>query len=130
MERRPIVYGASKLQFAPLWLSLHEKEPDIYWIARWPTIEGHVEDTPENAKTFWLHDIADVQKCDYVMCLPPPAGEQLRGALVEVGAALGLGKSVVLVGDDPAWATWQYHPLVQKVATVEEACKVIKGNWV
>lgn len=125
---RPRVYGASKLAQAPVWRSLRTDRPGICWTNRWPDIEGQVPDTAEFARMFWLHDIADVQRADCVLVLAPESGT-LRGALIEAGAALGLGKAVVLVGDCPDWGTWQYHPLVHKFDDLESALRFIVGDW-
>jgi len=126
--RMASVYTASKLRHGPMWIRLREERQDVFFTARWPDIEGHVPDTPENAVAFWHHDVADVRKADAVLVYAEPE-DKLRGALVEAGIALGLGKQVVVVGDNADFGTWQYHPLVQRAKTIDEALLLITGGW-
>lgn len=128
MLRLPSVYTASKLKHAKMWRGLREERPDIAFTARWPDIEGKVEDSAENAVAFWTHDIADVRRADAVLVYAE-ADEHLRGALIEAGVALGLGKQVVVVGDHPDYGTWQHHPLVQRARDIGHALHLITGGW-
>ena len=81
MLRQPSVYTASKLCHAVMWRKLRLDRPDIAFTARWPDIEGQVEDTPANASTFWTHDIADVRRADAVLVFARPE-DKLRGAQI------------------------------------------------
>lgn len=114
------VYTASKLCHASKWLALRSLWPEVHFTARWPHLVGNVSDEEVNAALFWLRDIADVQKSDVVL-LYAEEGEHLRGALVEAGAALGLGKRVICVGDHPDYGTWRFHPMVTRLPTLEAA---------
>ena len=124
------VYGASRTTLASEWLRLREAWPEVEWTARWPFLIGEVPDEPAFAKLFWQHDLEDVAKADVVMVLSdandPDESAALRGALVEAGAGLALGKSLVLVGDCWEFGTWQYHPRCYKVACLLEARVMLK----
>lgn len=48
-------------------------------------------------------------------------GEHLRGALVEAGMAIALGKTVLVIGDHPDFGTWQHHPKVIHAADLDQA---------
>lgn len=120
------VYGASKLHHYRLWFQLKEEwAPEIDLIARWPKfhVEG-VADTPENAKTFWIEDEEDVWRSDVVMVYATSV-DVLRGALVEVGMGLALGKSVLAVGHNEGYGTWQYHPNVSWCGSLPEARQIL-----
>lgn len=114
------IYTASKLQHAETWRNFWVARLDVHWTARWIFNTVAIpEDDPRNvpaAKHYWIDNEQDVRAADVVIgyCAP---GETLRGALVEIGIALALGKRVVLVGkeDEPCFGTWQFHPLVTVV---------------
>jgi nucleoside 2-deoxyribosyltransferase len=115
------VYGASKLRHAPMWNDLREAWPEILWTARWPYQHvGQVPDTPDFASLFWLHDHEDVEKADGVLVYAEP-DDVLRGALVEAGMAIALGKWVLCVGDNPGFGTWQWHPQVSRLPDLDAA---------
>jgi len=113
-------YTASKLEKAPMWKRLQDEWP-FEFTARWFQYHvGKVPDTPSFAKFFWQEGEQDVRRSDVVICYCE-GGDVLRGALVEVGIAIAWGKPVIVVGDNPSTGTWSYHPLVFRVATLEEA---------
>ena len=118
--RQVRVYTASKLHHAALWRGLRETNPGIYFTARWPFFAGAVSDSSDAAEYFWQDDLADVLRSDVVLVYAL-SGEKLRGALVEVGAALSLGRVVYVVGKHEDYGTWQYHPNVVRVGTLDKA---------
>src|SRR5260221_5839328 len=112
------VYTASKLRHAELWRAL--KWENVIWTARWPFI--HVDKIPDTggfAARFWEHDMQDVAKADLVLVYAEPE-DKLRGALVEVGAALATGKKVIVIGEHEDYGTWQFHPNVIRIARLDE----------
>lgn len=117
------IYGASKLKHAEMWLDLRIEFPWIDWTARWPDIVGKWEDTSDNAQCFWQVDFEDVAKADYVFCYGQLT-DHLRGALVEAGIALGLGRWVIVIGQSPDFGTWQYHPHVLRCNDMAEAIRM------
>lgn len=116
------VYCASKLHHAELWKRLYDEWNDVMEIvARWPFAHVNtVPDTAHYAKIFWQQDHEDVVKADVVLIYAEP-DDKLRGALVEAGMAIALGKQVIVVGEHPDYGTWQYHPLVNRVPDIESA---------
>lgn len=119
------VYTASKLNHAGRWLKLVDEWVEIDFVARWPSLVGTIPDEPHFAKVFWQQDIEDVMASDIVLVYGEP-GDVLRGALVEAGVALGAGKSVIVVGDNPFYGTWQHHPNVYRVPDLEHARTLLK----
>lgn len=117
------VYGASKLKHAEMWIELRVEFPFVDWTARWPSIVGKWDDSADNAKCFWVSDVEDVQKSDYVFCYGP-TDDHLRGAIFEAGVAIGLGRSVICIGNTPDFGTWQYHPLVLRAADMLQAVRM------
>ena len=121
MDKRIRIYTASKLSEASRWRLLKEAWPEVEFTARWPF--KHVEFVPDIhtfATVFWDHDLEDVNSSDGVLIYGEP-DHKLRGALVEVGMALALGKFVIAVGDHEDYSTWQYHRNVYRVHDLEEA---------
>lgn len=115
------VYTASKLSEAGRWRDLVETWSEVEFVARWPFKHvGTVPNLPTYAKVFWAHDLEDIQKADVVLVYAEP-GHKLKGALVEAGMAIALGKRVIVVGDHEDYSTWQYHSLVYCVADLAEA---------
>lgn len=128
-RKLPKVYGASKVNEHMTWIRLRNLEHRIKWTARWPDFSfAKIPDSPFNAEIFWLYDFADIAAADYVLVLPPRDGV-LRGALVEVGYGIALGKTIVLVGDCPDYGTWQHHHSVYKFELLEAALNFIKGAF-
>lgn len=111
------VYIASKACHRPHWRKLAK----LFNItSRWIYLDDkHIGTTlGENDLDYtklWVECIEDVCKSDCVIVYCE-YNEVLKGALVEIGAALALGKRVYLVGDLVAYnanGTWQNHPLIQ-----------------
>lgn len=125
------VYTASKLgQYAKRWRALKEDllpfGIDLH--ARWyRQVELGVEETPENAAVFWQQDIEDVQNTAAVLVYGED-DEQLRGAYVEAGIALGAGIPVIVVTNGYYYGTWIYAPGVVRVDTLDDAISYLKGN--
>lgn len=91
----------------------------INMIASWPgMLLAGVPESSWNAKVFWQLDIEEVKNADVLVVLPA-SHDPLRGALVEVGVALGADVPVVLVGDYDSYGSWRHHPLVHKLPDLE-----------
>lgn len=117
------IYTASKMRDGDYWESMreHVRPAGIVFHARW--LEHHKKatpDTPENAKHFWVEDIEDVLVSHAVFVMGHP-GTHLRGALVEVGAALAHAIPVLTIGKFPDYGTWQYHPKVVRCDDLDHA---------
>jgi nucleoside 2-deoxyribosyltransferase len=117
------VYLAGKLTSAAFFAHVREKiKPNgIEVTSRW--IDHALAGRPESeAREFWQEDLEDVAKADALICYAADTTEILRGALVETGAALALGKYVCAVGpENPSFGTWQHHPRVVRYLTMAGA---------
>lgn len=114
------VYFASKMDKAHRWRELYSYSDLINITARWPYLEPSVAPTPANAKKFWRGDYLDIQACDFLICYAD-GDDKLRGALVEAGMAIGMGKTVIVIGIHDDYGTWQYHEQVLRFSTILEA---------
>lgn len=111
------------MHHAEEWRKLYNN-PTIHIVSRWPFLEPFIEPTPENASRFWQDDMADVRAC-HAMIVYALDDEHLRGALVEAGAAMALGRMIVVVGDHVDYGSWQHHPNVVKAQSLEAAISTI-----
>lgn len=127
MTYRIRVYTASKLKHFQLWRDLRDEWPEVHFVARWPFFHyGNIPDTAAFAPTFWIHDVEDVIGSEVVLIYSGDETDHHRGSLVEAGIAIGRGKSVIVVGENPCYGTWQYHPLCHRVADLDEARLLLK----
>lgn len=104
---KPTIYTASKTTEAWRWRGLREKGYNI--IATWidEAEEGQSSDYADLA----LRCIAEAAAADITILYCRP-GDLLKGALIEVGAALGAGKEVRCVGFCPSISkVFQQHLL-------------------
>lgn len=121
------VYFASKMHHAEKWRNLYHFHKNLHMVSRWPYLEPEVEPTAANAQKFWDTDLLDIVSADYLIVYALE-GENLRGALVEVGMAIGLGKTVICIGDSDEYGTWRYHKQVLNYETLEQALEfIIRG---
>lgn len=120
------VHTATKLRYASMIRDEISKWPEIEVTSRWPFshVDGDEplwpEDCPAHGSIFWSHDEEDVRKADVVLVFGHE-DDVLRGALVEAGIGIGLGKRVIVVGINPAYGTWQFHPNVSRVKDMQTA---------
>jgi hypothetical protein len=106
------------------WKKLRVTERGIEWTAHWPNIE--CGSNPDDSKMFWQRDLYDISHSDFVLVYAETEFEQLRGALVEAGIAIGLGVRVIVVGESHCYGTWQYHPQCLRATSIEHACWIMK----
>lgn len=129
-SRRLAVYTASTLSHAPFWRELPALWPEVTFTARWPSQHCFPDGTPRWPESptfgsiFWQQDFDDILVSDIVLCYGE-SGDRLRGALVEAGMAIGLGKIVITVGEHEGYGTWQFHKSVLRVSTLFEARKLL-----
>lgn len=123
------VYVASKLNHAEMWKNYRANwAPEIEVISTW--IDNYDPDDLGVNTEFaagWSQNLIEVRSCDVVLCYGERS-DQLRGALVEAGAALGLGKPVIGVGDSESFGTWKHHPNVYWFPTMIGARSRL-GMW-
>lgn len=114
------IYTASKLNNATFIRDHIAQWPEVEVTSRWPFshVDGDEplwpEDCAAHGSIFWKHDEEDVKRADAVLVFGYE-GDILRGALVEAGMGLALGKLVIVVGDNPSYGTWRFHPRVYRV---------------
>lgn len=121
------IYGASKLDEAQTWRDL--KNASIHLVSRWPNTFKEDNDTsPGECRKGWIENEEDIRAADILIVLPPRNGGNLRGALVEAGMAIGLGKKVIIVGQCPDYGTWRWHPTVYNYSTLEAAISFLTAG--
>jgi len=119
------IYVASRVKHAKEWQEYRSAGAQI--ISSWidEAGEGQTEDMGE----LWLRILAEVARCDRLVFFARPDDFPLKGALVEVGVALAMGKPVTVclpgveVEDRSCRpvGSWMLHPLVRRVDSLAEA---------
>jgi hypothetical protein len=127
---KPAIYSASKIWFAPNWQRMRDYHG--YNInATWIDIPCGTPNDPTGAKLLtdeekcqlWIDCSNEASNCDLLICYAEKDNEQ-RGALVEIGHALGNGNPCYLIGTSPTFqvaghsdVAFMKHPLFHKVET-------------
>lgn len=120
--RRPTIYTASKIHNAALFRTLRMNYPEFEFTARWIDLDQHEGTaTTLDFRRFWIIDVADVCRSDFVLVYANTSDEPLRGALVEAGVAIGRGIHVLAVGDARCFGSWHNHPFVERFWGLPEA---------
>ena len=95
-------------------------------------LPNELNDNPVNTQKFlekWaVIDIDGVRECDYLIALFLEKRHQ-RGAMIELGAALGCRKLIIVVGHAEDSSTLLKHPLIRHMADInhlEQWLKQIK----
>jgi hypothetical protein len=112
LATKPKIYVASKARHRPRWRALRDTF-GYHIISQWIDVDdGYSEDpTGLDYGKLWKACIQDVQDCD-VLVLYVETDEHLKGALVELGVALGLKKEIIVTGDLGDNGTWFNHDQV------------------
>lgn len=111
-----MIYVASRVHHAPMWRELRGGGWPIS--ATWIDHAGEGE-TPDMV-AMWPTILAEVKAASVLVMLVVPADLPLKGALVEVGAALGADKRVFVAAPGVVLeprsmrplGSWLHHPLV------------------
>lgn len=117
------IYIASKASHRPRWRAYRDGIYKVNIISRWIDVSDEHTDKPSDSGfpldyvQLWQECVDDVKAADVVVVYVEP-GEVLKGALIEAGVALGLGKRVVILSQRPIAdpfpnGTWYHHPLVE-----------------
>ena len=119
------VYVASRTVHAPMWHDLRAGHPELEITSSW--IDGDLIDESDTdaLADLWVRCIAEVTSSDAVIAYHEP-GDVWKGAFVEVGAALGAGIPIHLVGDPPG--SWVGHPLVVRHVRLDKAVAAVTGH--
>ncbi len=109
------LYTASKTAHAPKWRALQEHGVRICstWIHE--AGKGETADFGD----LWCRCVQESSGCTALLCYREP-GEVLKGAFVEVGAALASDRLVMLVGDWDGFS-FVHHPNAVLRDSVEHA---------
>lgn len=121
------VYIASKLRYAQRFREMRDswKKDKIFLHARWFDHEQHEDSaTDDDFRIFWRVDEHDVKSSNAIIVYGE-RNDELRGALVEAGMAMGAGILTIVVGDAPAFGTWCHHPMVVRASTLEHAKQML-----
>jgi len=110
------IYMVSKTKHAAKWKGLRTSGVPI--ISTWIDEAGIGE--TKSFSDLWLRCISETGKAERVIVYAEE-GDELKGGLVEVGAALANGTPVFIVGRVEPLKTARNHPLVTEVETLEEA---------
>lgn len=123
------VYFASHVRHAPKWLVIRDGAWGEHirvmstWIEKSGLGKEETLSLNENESN-WKRNIDQISLCDVLVVYAEPE-DMLRGALIEVGAALSWEIPVLAWGTDgnhhdPRFGSWQYHPLVVRLQTEEQ----------
>lgn len=85
----------------------------------WTGHELHDNTEPHDLQQQWaVEDMQGVRKADVLIALFVKP-HQYRGAFIEIGAALALGKPVWVLGDTQRSATMMHHPFIDHISWEE-----------
>lgn len=110
------IYVASKAKYAPHWRHLEPvlSSMGFPFKASWIHHEGQAD------SNLWITAIREAVSADALLAMLEP-GETHKGDLVEIGAHLGAGGTVIVVGKHPEGHSWMKHPRVIEVDSMESA---------
>lgn len=118
------VYIASKVKHAARWLRLRKQGYAIN--STW--IDEAGEDQNKDYTELAVRCLKEIQNAD-VLLLFCQRGEVLKGALIEAGAALALGKEVFCVGKCHTLSqVFRSHPNWKTFNNLLAALQVVKGQ--
>ncbi|WP_201829673.1 hypothetical protein [Microvirga zambiensis] len=112
------IYTASKTSHADKWKALRADGWNV--ISTWIDEAGIGE--TECFTDLWHRCISEAAEADYLIVYREP-GEVLKGAFVEVGAALASGRPVLAIGCDEF--SFTKHVSVYPYPTLEAALSII-----
>jgi hypothetical protein len=118
------IYVASKTRHAKLWKEWRNSQ-SMPIVSTWIDEAGEGETSDWN--DLWNRCVTEAKTASAIVVLRDP-GDTLKGALVEIGAALSAGVPVFYVGDMSEQGTWHYHKLCQRCDTVAHAFQKIMDS--
>jgi hypothetical protein len=119
-DRRMTIYIASKTRHAERWRALRDGGCPI--ISTWIDEAGPGE--TDDMGDLWRRCVSEASLADVTVVYSEP-DDVLKGALVEVGAALASGRKVVVVGTGPSISSFTNHPLVECVEELDDAFAMV-----
>jgi hypothetical protein len=123
-----VIYPASKSHHGHWWRALRACglpiSPDCHWIDWSYNEPGAPEPSDDDWRAHWGNCISAAANADVLVFLDLP-GETAKGALVEMGAALALGRQVFLVSE----ADWNvgHHSNCRRFRRLEDCIAAIRA---
>ena len=116
-DRKVVVYVASHIRFIDYWQKVRESGIEISssWIDYPPSRNDN-----DAISKLWINCFEEIRQSDMVM-VKAEKEDKFKGVLVEIGAALILGKPVYLVGENNNMGDIYNHPLFHQVSSPEKA---------
>ena len=115
------IYVASKVKFAHVWRAY--KEAGFPINSSWIDMDSTGD--PDFFLTLWDLCIEQASTCA-ALVLYAPDDSVLKGALVEVGAALAQNKPVIVVGDSDGLKSVKHHRNIRVLTDLDEAMYLAK----
>lgn len=107
-----------------MWRKLQQEVPHVFFNARWlKRAENEDKLTDEDFGDLWKECQEDIKGAD-ILLMYAENGDQLKGALVEVGMALAYGVQVIVVTpveNARSYGTWIHKKGILFAATMEKA---------
>ena len=120
------VYVASKLRHAEKFMKLRTEYPDIHFTARWPITAGLGSEAERPLYEWMGESEVEILNSDCVLVYAEK-GETLKTALVQVGIAYARRIPIIVVGEHPSYAEWQFNAnIVKRFPTIPKAMDGIK----
>jgi hypothetical protein len=125
-----LIYVASRTARAAMWRDLRAQGNMI--ISTW--IDEACPGQTANLREFWRRVKQEILDSDFLVLYAEPGDFPLKGALVEVGIAIGAGVPVVIClpgvvleeGTFRPLGSWVNHPLV---TGQDDLALALRGNW-
>lgn len=115
-EHDPVkVYTASRTRHAAKWRAM--REAGVTVVSTWIDEAGPGEST--SVSDLWTRCVREARDADVLLLYVEDGDLPIKGALVEVGAALAAGKPVCVVGNLVPGNSWMAHPSVTECESVE-----------
>jgi hypothetical protein len=117
------VYPASKSKWAPMWAALKAAGvPIAASFPTWPFNYNNLEPSRADFATHWRRCCQEASEADIVL-IYAQSDESQNGALLEVGAGLGMQKKIFAV--TPHKWSWLSHENVTCFSTLSDAITAI-----
>jgi hypothetical protein len=118
VQRPARVYVASKSCHGPMWQEFRSAWDTlpVQVVSTW--IDESGEGETDDLSDLWRRCIAEAKSADVVIAYHQ-AGEEWKGAFIEIGAALASGAHVYVIGRPPG--SWINHPNVTIASDPDDA---------
>lgn len=112
-----------------IYIASKTKHADRWRIARnvlgYPIVSTWINEAGEGETSdfadLWNRCLSEAAGADVLILYHHSDNDVLKGAFIELGAALSHGRKVIVVGNPPG--TWPAHPNVERAESMEAALK-------